>query len=104
MKSKYSTLLYSLFILLFLASLFLLFMRQPFIDYFREKTGVTQVDVVIRKSLPKEALINTEILDGEILSSLSSQVSVFDFDDICGKSINAPKACVTGNANPFVRK
>jgi len=93
-----------LFILLFIASLLLLFLRQSFVDYFREKTGVTEVEVVIRKSLPPEGLINTEILNGEVLSSLSNQVTIFDFDDICGESINAPKACVTGNANPFVRK
>ena len=102
--SKYSTLLYTFFILLFVASLLLLFLRQPFIDYYREKTGVTQVEVVIRKSLPPEALVNTEILEDEVLSSLSSQVSIFDFEDICGESINAPKACVTGNGNPFIRK
>jgi len=104
MKNKYSTLLYTLFILLFIASLLLLFLRQPFIDYFREETGVTKVEVVIRKSLPPDKLINTEILNGEVLSSLSNQVTIFDFDDICGESINSPKACVAGNTNPFVRK
>lgn len=104
MMSKYSTLLYAFFILLFIASLSLLFLRQPFIDYYREVAGVNDIEVVIRKSLPTEALINTEVLEGEVLSSLSNQVSVFDFEEICGKSINAPKACVTGNGNPFVRK
>ncbi|HZJ42118.1 MAG TPA: hypothetical protein VFD51_03900 [Patescibacteria group bacterium] len=104
MMSKYSKLLYTLFILLFIASLLLLFFRQPFIDYFREKIGVTEAEVVIRKSLPPEELINTEILSGETLSFLTDQVSIFEFDNICGESINAPRACVTGNANPFVRK
>lgn len=104
MNSKYSTLIYFVFSLLFLASLALLLLRQPFIDYYRVKTGVTEVDVVIRKPLSESELINTEVLAGDTLSSLTNQVTVFSFDDICGDSLNAPRQCKTGNASPFIKQ
>lgn len=104
MNSRYSTTIYIIFSLLLLASLALLFLRQPFIDYYRVKSGVSEVDVVIRRPMSESELINTEVLAGETLSSLTNQVTVFSFDDICGDSLNAPRPCVIGNASPFIRK
>lgn len=104
MTNRYSTLLYIIFTLIFLAGLSLLFLRQPFIDYFREEVGVNDTEVVIRKSASQNDLINTDILSGDVLSSLTNQVTVFSWDNICGKSINAPKDCKEGNTNPFLRK
>jgi hypothetical protein len=104
MTSKYSPILYIFFILLFLAGLAVLFLRQPFVDYWREEVGISEVEVVIKKLPPKNELINTDILTGDVLSSLSNQVTVFSWDNVCGDSLNAPRACVQGNSNPFLRK
>lgn len=104
MNSHYSKLIFFIFSLLLLASLALLFLRQPFFDYYRVQSGVTEVDVVIRRPAADSELINTEVLSNEILSSLTNQVTVFSWDDICGNSLNAPKSCVVGNATPFIRK
>lgn len=101
MRSKYATILYILFVTVLLAGLALLFLRQPFIDYWREVKGVENADIIIRKSPPQNELINTDILNGEDLSALSDQVTIFSFDSICGDSIKAPKRCVEGNGNPF---
>ncbi len=101
MRSKYATILYVFFIVIFLAGLALLFLRQPFIDYWREVEGVEDVEVIIRKSPAQNELINTNILNGEDLSALSEQVIIFSFDSICGDSIKAPKRCTAGNSNPF---
>ena len=102
MRSKYATILYVLFIIILLAGLALLFLRQPFIDYWREVEGVEDVEIIIRKSPAQNELINTDILNGEDLSALSEQVTVFSFDSICGDSIKAPKRCTEGNSNPFL--
>lgn len=104
MRSKYSTIVYILFVLIFLGGLSLLFLRQPFIDYFREETGVTDVEVITVKPLSEDKLMNTDILETDEFSSLTNQVTVFSWEDICGDSINSPRPCSVGNSNPFIRK
>ena len=104
MRSRHSIALYIVLLLILLAGLFLLFLRQPFINFFREQSGVTAVDVAPRKSLPANQLINTDILAGEKLSSLRNNVKVFSMEDICGDSVNAPKRCTVGNINPFLSR
>ena len=104
MTNKYSAIFYILSGVILLAALGLLFLRQPFIDYYREKSGVTKTEVVITKLPPADTLINTEILNGKILGSLSNQVKVFSFDEVCGSSVSAPASCRVGNNNPFLDK
>ncbi|MDI3496497.1 MAG: hypothetical protein PWQ35_518 [Patescibacteria group bacterium] len=104
MKGKYATILYIFFILILLAGLALLFLRQPFIDYWREVEGVENVEIIVHKSPAQNDLINTDILHGAELSSLSEQVTVFSFDDICGDQIKAIVPCSEGNNNPFFKK
>ncbi len=103
MKSRYSTAFYFILALIFLIGLILLFLRQPFINFFREQSGVTAVDMTPRKSLPADQLINTGILASEKLSSLRDNVKIFSMEDICGNSVNAPKRCAIGNINPFLK-
>lgn len=104
MRSRYSIAFYVVLSLIFLTGLILLFFRQPFINFFREQSGVTVVDVAPRRSPPANQLINTDILASEKLSSLKDNVKVFSMENICGDSINAPKRCAVGNINPFLKK
>lgn len=104
MRSRHSIAFYVVLVLIFLIGLVLLFLRQPFINFFREQTGVTVVDNTPRKSLPANQLINTDILASEKLSSLRENVKVFSMEEICGDSVNAPKRCTVGNINPFLSK
>ncbi|MDD2354262.1 MAG: hypothetical protein PHX76_02690 [Patescibacteria group bacterium] len=104
MKGKYATILYLFFVLILLAGLALLFLRQPFIDYWREVEGVENVEVIIRKSPTQNDLINTDILHGTEISSLSEQVTTFSFDDICGDQVKMIGPCSEGNSNPFLIK
>lgn len=104
MRTRHSIAFYIFLTLIFLAGLILLFLRQPFINFFREQSGVTAVDVTPRKSLPVDQLLNTSILESEKLSSLRENVKVFSMEDICGDSVNAPKRCTVGNINPFSNK
>ncbi len=104
MRSRHSIAFYIVILLIFLVGLVLLFMRQPFINFFRVQVGVTEIDVTPRKSLPASQLINTDILASEKLSSLRENVKVFSMEDICGDSVNAPKRCTVGNINPFLSK
>ena len=104
MRARHSIAFYIFLTLIFLAGLILLFLRQPFINFFREQSGVTAVDVTPRKSLPTDQLLNTGILESEKLSSLRENVKVFSMEDVCGDSVNAPKRCTVGNINPFSNK
>lgn len=104
MRSKYQSLLYIILVLLFLSGLFLLFLRQSFIEYFREIQGVDAVQVSASASLPKEKLLDTSILEHERLKELRNYVQVFSIENICGESINAGKRCAPGNKNPFLAK
>lgn len=104
MNNKCKSICYILVGLIFLAALGLLLFRQAFVDYYREVSGVTKTEIIVSKLPPQENIINTEILKGEVLSSLSSQVKVFSIDDICGDSVYAPLACRVGNSNPFLSK
>jgi hypothetical protein len=104
MRNKYALLLYIFIFILVLAGLGLMFMRQVFVDNLRNTTGISAVDVTVRRSLPDNELIDTEILEGERLSNLTNNVKVFVFEEICGESINTPKQCSKGNGNPFLRK
>ena len=61
MKSKYASFLYILGVLILIAAAGLLFMRQPVADYMHEATGLSTVEVVPRRSLPDDQLINVEI-------------------------------------------
>ena len=101
MRSKYKSILVILILVMVLAGLSLLFLRQPFVDYLREANGVSAVNVPVRKSPPANTLINTDILEDERLINLKNNVTIFDFEDICGESVNTAKRCVVGNSNPF---
>lgn len=104
MNNKFSAIFYTLTGIIFIAALGLLFFRQAFIDYYRVESGVTETEIIVTKLPPQEKIINTEIVSGEVLASLSSQVKVFSFDEVCGDSIYAPAACRVGNGNPFLKK
>ena len=104
MRNNYSLLLYISIIALALAGLSLLFLRQPFVEILREKTGVASVEVATRKSPPPQTLINTEILEDDRLVNLKNNVKVFVFEEICSESVNAVKRCVKGNNNPFLKR
>ena len=84
-----------------MAGLAMLFLRQPFVDYLRDNTGLTTVDVPMRPETPAERLIDIEILKSDKITSMRSNVQVFNFNEICGDSVNAPTPCVLGNRNPF---
>ncbi len=101
MKHRYTTLLYLFFLLIFIGGLGMLFLRQSFVDYLRENTGITTVEVPLRPATPPEQLIDVEILKNEKLTSMRNNVQVFNFNEICGESVNAGKRCVLGNRNPF---
>lgn len=104
MTNKYAKIIYTLSTILFIGALGLLFFRQAFIDYYREQSGVTKTETIVIKPSPQESIINTEVLSGGVLSSLSNQVKVFSFDEICSDSVYAPAACRVGNSNPFLKK
>lgn len=104
MRSKHALVLYILIILLLIAGLLLLFLRQPFIDYFRVQTGIAAIEVPVRQSPPAQDLLDTAILSSDKLSSLKDNVKVFSLDDVCGDSVNAVKPCSVGNVNPFLNK
>lgn len=101
MKNNNIVVFYVVIIILVLASITLLFMRQPFIEAVRNQTGISTLDVSVRRSAPASELINTKILEDERLTSLKNNVNVFVFEEICGESINSAKRCVKGNNNLF---
>lgn len=103
MRSKYAPILYILTVLLVLAAIGLLFLRQPIADYMHEATGLSAVEVIPRRSQADSDLINVEILKSEKLSEMKNNVQVFSFDDICGDSLNSASRCVRGTNNPFKR-
>lgn len=104
MKGKFKVTMYIIFTILLLAALSLLFLRQPFADYFRHVKGIDQIEILARKPRAKEFLINKEIVESDKMKSLSQQVTVFSVEDICGASVNSPRQCSVGNSNPFLRK
>jgi hypothetical protein len=104
MRNNYNSLLYIFIVILVLAGLSLLFLRQPFVDILREKTGIAAIDVPTRKSPPASELINTEILKNDRLLSLKNNIKVFVFEEVCGESVNTSKRCAKGNNNPFLKK
>ena len=101
MKNNNIVVFYVVIIILAVASLALLFLRQPFIEALRNQTGISTLDVGIRRSAPASELINTKILEDERLTALKNNVSVFVFEEICGESVNSAKRCVKGNNNLF---
>jgi hypothetical protein len=76
-------------------------MRQPVADYMHETTGLSTVEVVPRRSLPDDQLINVEILKGEKIAGMKNYVQIYSFEDICSDSINTQSKCVVGTKNPF---
>jgi len=103
MRSKYAPLLYILAILILLSGIGLLFLRQSVADYMHEATGLSAVEVIPRRSLPDDQLINVDILKSDKLAEMKNNVQVFSFEDICGDSLNSPTRCVRGTNNPFKR-
>ncbi len=104
MRKNYTPFIYIFVAILVIAMLGLLFLRQNFVEFLRGQTGAASIEVVVRKSVPANELINTEILESETLISLKDNIKVFTFEETCGESINAPKRCVKGNSNPFFNK
>ncbi len=100
MSNRFASLFYSLTAIVLLAALALLFFRQDFIDYYRDASGVTKTEVVIRRELPAEQLIDTEILQADAMRALTSQVKLFSIDKICGSNINN-NSCRVGNTSPL---
>lgn len=101
MKNNHAVVYYVIIVILALAGIVLLFLRQPFVEALRNQTGISTVDVVVRRATPASELLDTAILENERMTALKSNVNVFVFDEICGDSINSVKRCVKGNNNPF---
>ncbi|HZJ41116.1 MAG TPA: hypothetical protein VFD16_02535 [Candidatus Saccharimonadales bacterium] len=101
MKNNYAVVYYTIIIILVLAGVVLLFLRQPFVEALRNQTGISTVDVVVRHSAPANELLDTAILEDARMTALKNNVNVFVFDEICGQSVNSVKRCVKGNNKPF---
>jgi len=104
MRSKNASFLYILGVLILITATGLLFMRQSVADYLHETTGLSTVEVVPRRSLPDDQLINVEILKSEKLAGMKNYVQIYSFEDICSDSINVQSKCVVGTKNPFENK
>lgn len=101
MKNNHAVVFYVIIIILALVGVVLLFLRQPFIDALRNQTGISTIDVTVRRSAPASELLDTAILEDARMTSLKNNVSVFVFDEVCGDSVNSVKRCVKGNNKPF---
>lgn len=95
--------LYILGVLILIIASGLLFLRQSVADYMYEASGLSSIEVVPRRSLPDDQLINVEILKSEKMAGMKNYVQVFSFEDICSESINSLTECVIGKKNPFER-
>jgi hypothetical protein len=101
MKNNHAIVYYVIIVILALAGIVLLFLRQPFVEALRNQTGLSTVDVTVRRSAPASELLDTAILENERMTALKNNVSVFVFEEVCGESINSVKRCVKGNNSPF---
>ncbi|QQG52166.1 MAG: hypothetical protein HY931_02345 [Candidatus Falkowbacteria bacterium] len=101
MKNNHAVVFYVIIIALALAGAALLFLRQPFIEALRNQTGISTIDVTVRRSAPASELLDTAILADPRMTALKNNVNVFVFDEVCGESVNSVKRCVKGNNKPF---